>query len=716
MAALGKIRQIGVILVCIIGFGLFAFIAEEAFRSCESTKNNDRQQVGEVLGEKISVQDFQKLVDEYSNVIKMQQGTENLSEDQLNQVKDMVWNTYVQTKIIEKEAKALGLRVTDDELENVLNEGTNPLLLQTPFVNQQTGRFDANVLKRFLAEYKSQQNNANANAQNMQQYDTIYKYWLFIERTLRQQLLAQKYQGLFAHCFLSNPVEAKMAYKEENEESKIQVAALPYSSVADNSVKISESDMKEKYDELKPMFRQYVESRDIKYVDIQVKASKADRAAINKEFAGYYKQMSSAADPTDIVRKSTSQVPYLGIPVAKDAFPQDIAALLDSMSVGQTIGPKENKQDNTLNIVKLVAKNELPDSVQFRMIQIGGATPDAAHKTADSVYNALKAGADFEALAKKYGQTGQKQWITTKQYEYSPSMDKETQGYINDLNTMAVNEVKNVSINQGNIIVQVLDRKGMIQKYTAAVIKKPIEFSRDTYRDAYNKFSSFVSASQTAADVVKNAPKYGYRVQELNDVTTAQHYLAGIHSTRDAMKWLFEADKDDVSPMYECGDNDHLLVVVCNAIHPIGYRSLDDAQVRDKVKAEVLKDKKAEMLVAKLNGVKSISAAQSKGAKVATIDQVTFAAPAFVSLTGASEPALSGAVAATAAGRFSKHPVKGNAGVYVFQVNTKKMRNVKFDDKAEEAKLRQKAMQYAGNFMNELYIKAKVVDNRYLFF
>ena len=716
MAALGKIRQRGVILVCIIGFGLFAFIAEEAFRSCESTKNNDRQQVGEVLGEKISVQDFQKLVDEYSNVIKMQQGTENLSEDQLNQVKDMVWNTYVQTKIIEKEAKALGLRVTDDELENVLNEGTNPLLLQTPFVNQQTGRFDANVLKRFLAEYKSQQNNANANAQNMQQYDTIYKYWLFIERTLRQQLLAQKYQGLFAHCFLSNPVEAKMAYKEENEESKIQVAALPYSSVADNSVKISESDMKEKYDELKPMFRQYVESRDIKYVDIQVEASKADRAAINKEFAGYYKQMSSAADPTDIVRKSTSQVPYLGIPVAKDAFPQDIAALLDSMSVGQTIGPKENKQDNTLNIVKLVAKNELPDSVQFRMIQIGGATPDAAHKTADSVYNALKAGANFEALAKKYGQTGQKQWITTKQYEYSPSMDKETQGYINDLNTMAVNEVKNVSINQGNIIVQVLDRKGMIQKYTAAVIKKPIEFSRDTYRDAYNKFSSFVSASQTAADVVKNAPKYGYRVQELNDVTTAQHYLAGIHSTRDAMKWLFEADKDDVSPMYECGDNDHLLVVVCNAIHPIGYRSLDDAQVRDKVKAEVLKDKKAEMLVAKLNGVKSISAAQSKGAKVATIDQVTFAAPAFVSLTGASEPALSGAVAATAAGRFSKHPVKGNAGVYVFQVNTKKMRNVKFDDKAEEAKLRQKAMQYAGNFMNELYIKAKVVDNRYLFF
>ena len=109
MAALGKIRSKGVLLIIIIAVGLFAFIAEEAVRSCESTKNEQRQQVGEVLGEKISVQDFQKLVDEYSEVIKMQQGTDNLNEEQLNQVKDMVWNSYVQSKMKESEAEKLGL-------------------------------------------------------------------------------------------------------------------------------------------------------------------------------------------------------------------------------------------------------------------------------------------------------------------------------------------------------------------------------------------------------------------------------------------------------------------------------------------------------------------------------------------------------------------------------------------------------------------------------
>ena len=347
MAALGKIRSKGVLLICIISLGLFAFIAEEAFRSCESSSNDARQQVGEVLGEKINVTEFQKLVDEYTEVIKMQQGQDNLNEDQLNQVKDMVWNTYVQTKLIENETKKLGLTVTDAELQNVLTEGTNPMLMQTPFVNQQTGRFDVNALKKFLAEYKAQ---GQANPQLAKQYDTIYKYWTFIEKTLRQQLLAQKYQGLFAHCFLSNKVEAQMAFNDQNQESQIQLAALSYSSIDDNKVQISDADLKAKYDEVKGRFKQYVESRDIKYVDVQVKASATDRAALQKEFAGYSQALASATDASDVVRKSTSLVNYLGVPVSKDAYPSDIAQRLDSMAVGSTSKVFENNSDNTLKI------------------------------------------------------------------------------------------------------------------------------------------------------------------------------------------------------------------------------------------------------------------------------------------------------------------------------------------------------------------------------
>ena len=716
MAALGTIRKRGVILVCIISFGLFAFIAEEAFRSCDSAKNNERQQIGEVYGEKISVQEFQKLVDEYTEVIKMQQGQENLPEQQMNQVKDMVWNTYVQNQMVAEEAGKLGLTVTDAELQDILKTGTNPMLQQTPFVNQQTGRFDASALQKFLADYKTQKSNP-ANAQLMDQYNKIYNYWTFIEKTLRQQTLAQKYQSLLAHCFISNPVEAKMAFKEENEESQIQLAAFPYSDIQDDKVKVEESDLKAKYDEMKARFKQPVETRDIKYVDIEVQASAADRAALNKDFAGFQTQLAAAADPAEVVRKAASTVSYLGIPVSKEAYPSDIAAVLDSMAVGSTSAVKVNTADNTLNIVKLMSKQQLPDSVQYRVIQVAANSVAEAKTKADSIQGAIAGGADFEAIAKKYGQTGEKAWMTTKQYEYAQSLDKDNKAFINTLNTASVNSLNQLQLGQGYVVLQVLDRKAMVNKYVAAVIKKTIDFSQGTYRTAYNKFSSFVSGNQASADLLKNAAGNGYKVQELKDMTTASHYVANIHSTREALKWIFvEAKEGEVSPLYECGDNNHLLVVVLDKIHRIGFRDLSDPDVKEMVKAEVIKDKKAEQLMAKVNGVKSIAAAKAKGGKISSVNQITFAAPTFIAATGASEPALSGAVSATKKGAFSAHAVKGNAGVYLFQVTNKSNRPVKFDEKTYEQKCRQKAMQYAGNFMNELYMKAHVVDNRYLFF
>lgn len=713
MAALGKIRSKGVILITVIGFALFAFIAEEMFRSCDSMRNESRQQVGEVFGEKVNVQDFQKLVDEYTNVMKVTQGRENLTDRELNQIKDVVWNTYVQNKLIEKEAKELGLTVTDKELQNILAEGTNPMLMQTPFVNQQTGRFDVNALKKFLAEYKQAQ---TVNPQMAEQYRSIYNFWTFVEKSLRQQILAQKYQTLFAGCILSNPVSAKIAYNDENQESNIQLAAYPYSSVKDDEVKVSDDDIEAKYDELKPRFKQHEESRDVKYVELQVLPSQADRAALDKTFQSYAQDLQNAADPSEVVRKSASYVAYLGIPQTKNAFPSDIASRLDSIATGAMVGPFENKSDNTLNIIRLLSKTQMPDSVQFRAIQVAGATPEAARKTADSIYTALQGGADFEALAKKYGQTGEKTWITSAQYQNAPSMDKDTKAYISALNTSAVNETKNLQLAQFNLILQVTDRKAMTDKYTVAVIKKPIEFSKDTYSAAYNKFSQFVSENQSLEAMEKNAAKYGLKVQERNDIRNSEHYVVGINGTRDAMKWIFEAEEGEISPLYECGDNDHLLVLAMTNVHKAGYRPLDDKNVKDYIKQEVMNDKKAEVLIGKLNGVKNIAEAKAKGGKVATVEQVTFAAPVFVQATGASEPALSGAVAATAQGKFSSHAVKGNAGVYLFQVNSKKMRPVKFDAKEYEQRLKQRALQYAGNFMSELYAKANVKDNRYLFF
>ena len=715
MAALGKIRSKGGILVGAIGLALFAFLAGDAARSCDGIKGEARQQIGEILGKKISVQDYQKLIDEYQSAIKFTMQRDNLTDQEVNQVNDQVWQQLVSNRVIEADAEKVGLTVTEKEIQNVLNEGTNPMLVQTPFVNQQTGRFDVNALKQFLDSYNKAK---AAKSPQVEQMQAIYDYWLFVEKNLRAQLLGQKYQALLASCVLSNKAEAKMAFKDNNEESQIQLASLAYSTVKDADVKVTDDDLKAKYAELKPVFRQNVETRDIKFVDFQIKASAADRSQVVKEMNDFQKQLASAADPAAVVSKSGSEIPYLGLPVSNKAYQQypDIASKIDSLSVGTT-GVVENAQDNTLNIIRVLSKAQLADSIQFRQINIAAATPDEARAKADSIQKALAGGADFDALAKRYGQTGEKVWFTGQQYEMAPSMNQDNRTFINALLNGEVNATQNLALTQGNIILQVLDKKAFTTKTTAAVIKKVVDFSKATRSNAYNKFSEFVAKSSTVADLEKNAPKSGYQVQSLNDISTAEHYVGGIPGTHDALKWLFEAKQGEVSPLYECGNNDHLLVIALTAVHPQGYRSWDDAQVKEILKREVIKDKKAEKLMAKLKGVNSIAAAQAKGAKVSSVNQITFAAPAFVQATGSVEPALSGAVAGTAAGKFSKAPVKGNAGVYVFQVVKKSMRaGSKYDETLVMQQAAQANMQLVGNFMQDLILKAKVIDNRYLFF
>ena len=719
MTALGKIRSKGILLIIIIGLGLFAFIAEEAFRSCNGIKGQNSQQIGEVLGEKIYVQDFQKLLDEYQDAMKLTMRTDNLSEDQLNQLKDQVWQQLVSERVMKEDCKKLGLTVTEDELQNVLNDGTNQLLTQTPFVNQQTGRFDVSILKQFIDAYRKAE--ASNNSQQLDQMRPAYNYWLFVEKNLRTQLLAQKYQSLLANCVLSNKVEAKMAFNEENEEAQIQLASIAYNTIKDADIKVTDEELKAKYEELKPAFRQQQETRDIKMVDVQVKASATDRAQLQKDMAGYQKQLAAAADPTQVVSKSGSMIQYIGLPVSGKAFQQypDIASKIDSMAVGTT-GVVENTKDNTYNIVRILSRTELPDSVEFRQIQVGGKTLEAARASADSIQKALAAGGDFQAIAKRYGQDSTTTWFTGAMYEQASTMSQDNRAYIEALLNGAVGSTQNIELTQGNVVIQVLNRKAMKSKDVAAVIKKEIRFSDNTYSKAYNRFSQFVTQSQASlADLQKHATKFGYTVQDLNDFATSSHTVGNVGGSgiRDAIKWIFEAKEGQVSQLFEAGkENDHLLVLCMTKIHPQGYRPWDDAQVKEILKREVIRDKKAEMIMAKLKGVNSIAAAQAKGAKVSTVNQITFAAPAFIQATGAAEPALSGAVAATAQGKFCSAPVKGNAGVYVFLVVKKQMRPAKYNEEQQIQMCRQRAMQYMGNFMQDLVFGAGVVDNRYLFF
>jgi peptidyl-prolyl cis-trans isomerase D len=223
MATLQNIRSKGPLLVIVVGLALFAFIAGDVFKAIQPHQTQD---VGEINGEAVSAQEYQDLVEEYTEVIKLTQGDNVISDEVSNQIKDVVWRNYVNNKLIEAEAEKIGLTVSDAEIQAIINAGVHPLLSQTPFINQQTGAFDQDMLKKFLVDY-AQMQAGQYPAEYMESYSRLYTLWSFIEKTLKESRLQDKYMALVSNAIISNPVETQAAFDARTNQTNMLMAAIP---------------------------------------------------------------------------------------------------------------------------------------------------------------------------------------------------------------------------------------------------------------------------------------------------------------------------------------------------------------------------------------------------------------------------------------------------------------------------------------------------------
>lgn len=709
MATLSTIRKHGAALVIVIGIALFAFIAGDAAKVLQPGQN--AQNVGIINGRKVEAQEFQKLVEEYTQAVSFMRGGSSLTEEENAQIKDDVWNTLVTNTLIGTEANKLGLTVTAAELQSVIDEGSHPLLAQTPFRNETSNRFDRDVLMKFLADYKTMDPEVMP-ADYVEYYRMLHNYWKFIESNILSDLLMQKYETLVVESQLTNPVAAEYNFNARNNHAEVAYAVVPFSSIADSLVKVSSSDIKRLYDAKKELYRQSAETRAIKYIDVIVKPSQADRKALLAEVDEYASQLATTEEMAAFVRLTNSEVAYSAVPVTAKALPEDVAARLDSVQGDEVYGPYYNAADDSYNAFRVLSKAQLPDSVQIRAISAVEETQ------ADSIYGALTAkrgAANFAELAEKYGQPTEANWVATSQFE-GVAIEGDNATYLNAIFGMKKGEFKKVSLSGGYLIIEALDTKNPVEKYEVAVIKRPAYFSNETYADEYNKLSAFVASNQTLEDFEANAEEAGFRLYTNSSLSNTAHVIGGVQGTREALRWAFGAKEGEVSHIFEAGENDHLMVITVTDIHEAGYRPA--TEMTDIFRLQATKDKKAEIILADAKKVSTMEEARAlNGAQSGTLPRVSFSSAAHISRPSATEAAVSGAVAGLEEGELSA-PIKGNNGIYFVQVVKKNNGAATFNAEAEQKTLEATATRNInGNtILNELYRKGNVEDTRYLFF
>ena len=439
MAALQTLRNKPALLMSVIGGALLLFIVTLTDLNSCSNPNIE----AEVNGQELTYQDFEQQVQDEENLQTMLQGS--ITDDQKDQIRETVWRTYIANEMVSKEADALGLSVTKEEIQNALSSvNMNALgyymqmiqqgqmsVAQLPYAAKimilmsMVGQPTVEGYKQFIKT--ADQQIAQSQKQNPEMAEAIAKIkraCLYCEKRIPQELLSQKYYTLLECGMSSNPISAQMAFEENNTSYDLEMASIPYSSIEDKDIKFTDNDLKNKYEEIKPLFRINSETRDMKFINVVVTPSTKDQETIMasvKSIEDSLKKVSDAKAVENIMKSSKTDISYNNVFLAKEAFNElsSISSALDSMSIGAvspaTVEPRDRNGIQYVNTFKLVGKKSTPDSMQVCQFAVD------SKQLADSLITAVKGGDALNTLAKKYpaliqkyNAQGDTTWIETK--------------------------------------------------------------------------------------------------------------------------------------------------------------------------------------------------------------------------------------------------------------------------------------------------------------
>jgi len=702
MATLQKIRnRAGIAIAIFIGMALAAFILGDLFKSSSSIMRGKKMEIAVIDGNTVTYPEFQAKVDELADIYKMNSGKTSLDQKTTDQIKEQTWQSMVRNLTMKDIYENLGIGVCSAELFDLV-QGKNPHpIIQSLFRDQNTGAINRPALIQFL---KYQQANSAGKEHN---------YWLFIENQIIEERSFSKYNNLLAKGMYVTSEEAKSDLKGRNHKADIQIAAKLFSSVSDNEVKVSDSEIQAYYDKNKEKYKQE-NNRTIDYVSFPVIASKADEDKLIKWSNDIKGEFAAATDPAAYVNIN-SDVPFDPSFFKKGELSPEIGNFAFSGKAGDIYGPyKDNK---SWKLVKIQRFEDLPDSVQVRHILIKvNSAQELTKATAaiDSIKNLIVVkGQKFEDLARAKSQDngtanngGALGWIR-RGVMVKPFEEAAFFGKLNDLQV--------IKTQYGMHLVQVTNRGKTAPNVQLATISRLIEPSSQTYQATYTKASKFASSNQDPKKFNEAIIAQGLN-KRMATINENDKEVTGLENSRLLIRAAFNAKAGTIisgsegTPIFELGNQ--FVIAVLTGEQEKGIAPLNT--IKSRVESEAKKEKKAQQLIEKMAGKTDLSQlASAVGATISEAKDINFET---YSIPGVGfEPAVAGAAAALESNQVSK-PVAGTSGVYVVKaisVTSGTDQDLAGDKQKLSASVSYRANMYAFEALRE---NAKIVDKRAKFY
>ena len=708
MAILGKIRQQSIFLIIVIGLALFAFIISGAIGTGTSSSDQNRP-VGIINDENIPLENFKTLVEQEVR----SNGSTTI------QAVNSVWDQYLESLVLKSQFDILGIDAGKNQIEQTISN-TESIIKDERFINE-AGFFDFGLFSDFIFQMRDQN-------------PTAYEQWKIQEANIIGSAKQSIYFDLIRSSISVLDSDITYKYGLENNNVDIKFVKIPYSSIQDSLINVSEDEIDEYISKNKDKY-EFKPIRDLDYVSFIEKPSIDDENIIRNSLDDLledkieYNEVSKLTD-TVIGFKKTNQVidfvdRYSEIEFDSTYLPKGRLALeygeiLFNLKIGDVYGPY--KEMGTYKISRLLDKKK-NGSIRARQILISYGegsralnkeirTKDEAKKIAQNIYKqALRRPKDFPLLAinnsdgfasESGGDLGyfQEKTVNKKIFEYA---DKSKIGSIGIIETEF-----------GFHILKIVDKQDIL---LFANISKKIIPSEKTSNQVFREASQFEMDLSKNDDFNSTAQSKNYNVRNVRNLDILDENIPGLPNQRSIVQWAFNEDtKVGMIKKFNLSYGGYAIVQLTNSDD---NGLISSTKVRGEVREKLIKAKKSDLIINSNKNENSLEGLAAKNRleinEASSLNQVNE-----IIVGAGREPYILGSAFSLKKGKVSDL-IKGEDGVYKIELVEKRISASVNEDQIAYQNIKQKLFIDEQNalgksILDALKKSAEITDNRALFY